>query len=301
MTTNKKYKAKKMSSHIKRNEFFDVATKTLTYVVYDELSRDAVIIDPVLDLDPHAWRISTTSVEQVQGFISEQSLRVRFILDTHAHADHLTGMDALRNAYSAPTAIGAQITQIQVFFATAYNTPAVLTDGSQWDTLLEDGEMLQAGDLPIKAIATPGHTPACMSYLIGDTVFTGDTLFMPDYGTGRCDFPGGSATALYNSVARKLYSLPDSTEVCVGHDYQPNNRSLEFRTTIGESKKKNIQLSASTSETDFVSMREKRDATLSAPRLILPSLQVNINAGRLPEPESNGRSYLKMPLNLLGD
>jgi glyoxylase-like metal-dependent hydrolase (beta-lactamase superfamily II) len=280
--------------------FFDPQTYTLTYVVYDEQSRDAVIIEPVLDFDPLAWRTSTKSADELRQFVSEKSLNVRYILDTHAHADHLSGMDVLREAYGAPTAIGERITVVQETFAAAYNLKDFPTDGRQWDTLLTDGQKLAAGTIEIEALHTPGHTPACMSYKIGDAVYVGDALFMPDYGTGRCDFPAGSAADLYNSVANKLYKLPDATRVFVGHDYQPNGRELAFETTIGASKESNIRLRAGTRETDFVTARQERDRDLAPPNLILQSLQVNIDAGKLPTEEDNGRRYFKIPINLLG-
>lgn len=280
--------------------FFDPQTYTLTYVVHDPATKDAVVIDPVLDLDPLAWRTSTRSADAVRQYVSDKGLNVTYILDTHAHADHLSGMEVLREAYGAPTAIGKDITIVQDTFAQAYNLKDFPADGRQWDTLLSDGATLSAGSVEVKALHTPGHTPACMTYKIGDAVFTGDALFMPDYGTGRCDFPAGSATDLYASITKKLYTLPDSTRVFVGHDYQPGGRELAYETTIGASKEGNIRLSAATAESDFVARREARDRELSAPKLILQSLQVNIDAGRLPEPEDNGRRYFKIPMNLLG-
>ena len=279
---------------------FDPNTYTLTYVVFDPDSRDAVVIDPVMDLDPLAWRVSTTTTDQVRAFVAEKSLRVRYVLETHAHADHLSGMQPLREAFGAPTAIGENITVVQSLFAKAFHMPGLATDGSQWDELLVDGQRLSAGTINIDVIHTPGHTPACVSYRIGDAVYTGDALFMPDYGTGRCDFPNGSASDLYDSVAGKLYKLPDATAVFVGHDYLPNGRPLAYETTIGQSKEANVRLRATTSKTEFVSAREERDRQLPPPKLILPSLQVNIAAGQLPEPEANGRRYFKIPINFLG-
>jgi len=280
--------------------FFDRNTFTLTYVVFDPASRDAVVIDPVLDFNTLTWRTSQESAKQVQEFVREKSLNVRWVLDTHAHADHLTGMEVLKEAFGAPTAIGNKITAVQSTFAKLYNFDNVKTDGSQWDELLADGQTLKAGTLEVKAIHTPGHTPACATYQIGDSLYTGDALFMPDFGTGRCDFPNGSAEDLYNSVHSKLYALPDSTKVFVGHDYQPGGREVRWETTIGASKEQNIQLRASTSKEQFVKFRTERDATLEPPKLILESLQVNIDAGRLPAPEANGQRYFKMPINFLG-
>ncbi|WP_428265819.1 MBL fold metallo-hydrolase [Haliangium sp.] len=280
--------------------FFDEPTFTLTYVVYDPESRDAVVIDPVLDFDPLTWRTSTASAEAVIEFVRAHQLDVKWILDTHAHADHLTGMDALKHRLEAPTAIGERITLVQETFKQIYHLGDVPTDGRQFDALLGDGEVLPAGSFAVKALHTPGHTPACMSYLIGDMVFTGDALFMPDYGTGRCDFPRGDAEALYDSVTTKLYTLPAPTRVFVGHDYLPGGRELAYETTIGDSLEHNVQLRAGTTKADFVAFRHTRDSSLAPPKLILQSLQVNIVAGRLPSPEDNGVSYFKIPINFLG-
>lgn len=280
--------------------FFDKSTWTLTYVAWDPATGDAVVIDPVLDFDPATWGLSTRSVDEVAALVAERSLTVRWVLDTHAHADHLTGMEVLRERYGAPTAIGARITEVQEFFKGVYDVPALRTDGSQWTKLLSDHEVLDAGSLKVEVIATPGHTPACSSYKIGDAVFTGDALFMPDYGTGRCDFPKGSAEQLYDSITKRLYTLDPATRVLTGHDYLPGGRELRYETTIGESMERNVQLRAGTSRSDFVAFRKGRDATLAPPRLILESLQVNVDAGRLPAPEANGRRYLKMPLDFLG-
>ena len=281
--------------------FFDADTSTLTYVAYDPESRDAVVIDPVLDLDTRTYRVHTASVDEVTEFVASEGLSVHWILDTHAHADHLTGMDVLEQRLGAKTAIGEHITAVQGFFAPVFELGEDFpVDGRQWDHLLRDGETLEAGSLRVEVIHTPGHTPACVTLKIGDAIFTGDAMFMPDSGTGRCDFPRGSATDLYESIAHKLYALPDATRVFVGHDYQPGGRALRYETTIGEQKRTNKQLVASTSEADFVSMREARDATLSAPRLILQSLQVNVDAGRLPDAGASGRPHLKIPLNFLG-
>jgi glyoxylase-like metal-dependent hydrolase (beta-lactamase superfamily II) len=280
--------------------FFDEPTSTLTYVAYDPVSRDAVVIDPLLDFDPLTWRTSTTSLGHVVDFVREHELRVHWILDTHAHADHLSGMDALQRALGAPTAIGARITVVQETCKEIYDLPELPADGRQFDRLLEDGDVLQAGALAVRALHTPGHTPACMSYLLRDAVFTGDALFMPDYGTGRADFPRGDAATLYDSILHKLYTLPDDTRVFVGHDYLPGGRPLEYETTIRESRERNIQLRQGTTKADFIAFRRQRDATLTPPRLILQSLQVNIDAGRLPAPAANGMRYLKLPLDFLG-
>lgn len=279
-------------------EFFDKATWTLTYVVYDADSKDAVIIDPVWDYDPAASKMSTASADAVLAFVQDHKLKVHYILETHAHADHVSGSQILKKHIpGSKVGIGAKITDVQKVFKNVFNLDKDFpTDGSQFDLLLEEGKTLQAGTLKIETLYTPGHTPACASYVIEENVFTGDALFMPDYGTGRCDFPAGSADALYTSVHEKLYTLPDHYKVFVGHDYLPNGRDLQFQTTIGEEKEKNVQLAASTSREQFVEFRNTRDKKLAAPRLLLPSVQVNIDAGHLPKAEDNGTRYLKVPL-----
>jgi glyoxylase-like metal-dependent hydrolase (beta-lactamase superfamily II) len=278
---------------------YDPATFTLTYVVYDPTSRDAVVVDPVLDYDPLSSATSTASLQRLDAFLKKEALRVHYVLETHAHADHLSGSQWLKRRYDAKVGISARITEVQGVFKDVFDLgPAFAVDGSQFDRLFQDGEKIRAGTLEIDVIATPGHTPACVSYKIGDAVFTGDALFIEDYGTGRCDFPKGSADALYTSVHDRLYALPDATRVFVGHDYQPNGRAVRAETTIGKSKESNIQLRTGTTRGEFVTMREARDATLSAPRLLYPSVQVNVNAGRLPRPHDNGRRYLAVPLDL---
>lgn len=279
--------------------FFDKDTFTLTYVVYDENSKDAVIIDPVLDYDPGASKISYHSIQEVLEFINSKTLKVHYILETHAHADHLTGAAELKKRIPhVKVGIGKNITKVQELFSNAFNFKDFSADGSQFDILLDENEPLKAGTIEIKTIFTPGHTPACSSYLIGDMVFTGDSLFMPDSGTGRCDFPAGSSKDLYHSVHEKLYSLPDQTRVLTGHDYQPNGRPLKYESTIEECKKFNIQLKSSTTEAEFIEFRTKRDSVLPAPRLLLPSIQVNIDAGNLPQEEDNGTKYLKIPVRI---
>lgn len=278
---------------------YDPATFTLTYVVYDPDSRDAVVVDPVLDYDPLSSATSTASLQRLDAFLKKEGLRVHYVLETHAHADHLSGSQWLKRRYDAKVGIGARITEVQGVFKDVFDLgPAFAVDGSQFDRLFQDGDKIRAGTLEIDVIATPGHTPACVSYKVGDAVFTGDALFIEDYGTGRCDFPKGSADALYTSVHDRLYALPDATRVFVGHDYQPNGRAMRAETTIGKSKEANIQLRAGTTRREFVTMREARDATLSAPRLLYPSVQVNVNAGRLPRPHENGRRYLTVPIDL---
>lgn len=279
--------------------FFDAATFTLTFVVFDSESKDAVIIDPVLDYDPQGSTISYEQTRNLVDFIDKKNLRIHYILETHAHADHLSSSQILKKHYPmAKVAIHENIKDVQQVFKNVFNFPSDFkTDGSQFDYLLKNDEAIDAGKLKIKVLHTPGHTPACASFLIADNLFTGDALFMPDYGTGRCDFPSGSAQSLFESV-QKIYKLPDSTKIFVGHDYQPNGRALEFQTTIGEEKRSNIQLNQKTEQEDFVQFRNRRDNTLKAPRLLLPSIQVNINAGQLPKVEENGKSYLKIPLNI---
>ncbi len=278
--------------------FYDPRTYTLTYVVWDADTRDAVVIDPVLDYDPNGSKTWTESVDQVTAFIREHDLSLRYVLETHAHADHLTASQLLRKRFDAKVVIGERITAVQETFKPIFDFGGEFaTDGSQFDALLKDGETLEAGALKIEAIATPGHTPACLTYKVGDAIFTGDALFMDDYGTGRCDFPKGSADDLYQSVKR-LYALPDETRVFVGHDYQPGGREVRWQTSIGKSKANNPQLRAETGKDEFVKMRQERDATLAAPRLLLQSVQVNVNAGRLPKPRANGQRYLSIPLNL---
>jgi len=278
--------------------FFDPATWTLTYLVYDNDTKDAVVIDPVLDFDAKAVDVTDTSVHQVAAKVEELGLHVHYIIDTHAHADHMSGQDALKALVGGKTAIGEQISAVQDVFKGIFNFgDDFATDGSQWDELVSDGVPMKAGSLTIEPIHSPGHTPACFAFKIRDAVFTGDVLFMPDFGTGRCDFPGGSAEDLYDSVQR-VYALPDATRVFVGHDYQPGGRELKFETTVGESKVSNKHLKATDSKEDFVTFRTERDATLRPPALIFQSLQVNAQAGVLPDPDTNGLRYLKMPMGV---
>lgn len=283
---------------MKIEALFDPATYTLTYVVWDPDSRQAVIIDPVLDYDPLGSQTRTEALDRLLAFVAAEKLHVPWVLETHAHADHLTAAPALREKLGAKVAIGGAIVKVQSVFKDVFALPDDFPiDGRQFDRLLEDGDVLEVGALRIEVLHTPGHTPACVSYKIEDAVFTGDALFMEDYGTGRCDFPSGSATMLYRSVHERLYALPDETRVFVGHDYQPNGRPLRYQTTIGASKAENVQLRASTTEAEFVRFRETRDQTLNPPRLLYPSVQVNIDGGRLPEPDERGRRFLRIPLN----
>lgn len=279
--------------------FYDQRTHTMTYVVYDPASYDAVVIDPVLDYDPIGSKTWTESVEVVINFIKQQGLNLRYVLESHAHADHLSGAQLLKAAFpEAISAISQQITIVQQTFKKVFDLPSDFpTDGSQFDRLVDDNEFIEAGSISIKVIATPGHTPACVSYQIEDAVFTGDTIFMPDMGTGRCDFPAGSAEGLYDSITSKLYMLADETRVFVGHDYQPGGRELAFETTIAEQKQSNIQLSEDTTKEDFIRFRSQRDATLAAPKLLYQSVQINIDAGAMPGSNGACQRYLKIPIN----
>lgn len=282
---------------IKIQHFFDSTTSTLTYVVHDPKTLDAVIIDPVWDFDPSSGKLSTKSMDTVISYLKENNLHPHFILETHAHADHLSSSQLFKKFFpEVRIAIGEKITEVQRTFKTILNLENIDTAGKAFDILLKEGQTLEAGSLSFKVLFTPGHTPACASYLIEDALFTGDALFMPDSGTGRCDFPSGSAENLYNSITQKIYSLPDNTRIFVCHDYQPEGRPVKFETTVKEQKDSNIQLRAQTTKNEYVEFRTKRDATLCTPKLLYPSIQVNISAGHLPEPEKNGTSYLKLPL-----
>ncbi|PRQ02559.1 Beta-lactamase hydrolase-like protein [Enhygromyxa salina] len=279
--------------------FYDDATSTLTYVVSDPASRDAVVIDPVLDYDPAASRVSYESVDRVSAYLREHQLNLRLILETHAHADHLSGSRELKQRFGAArTGVGAKITMVQEVFKEVFDLPKDFpTDGRQFDRLFEDREQVEAGSLRFEVIFTPGHTPACVCYLFGDALFTGDTMFMPDMGTGRCDFPAGSAGDLYDSITSRIYTLPDDTRIFVGHDYQPGGRALAYETSVGEQKRTNKQLPADRSRAEFVEFRTTRDAGLSTPRLLFQSVQVNVDAGALPDPAANETRYLKIPIN----
>ena len=278
--------------------FFDEPSCTWTYLVWDPNRLSAAVIDPVLDFDEKSGTTATDSAERLLAAIEERRLRVEWILETHAHADHLSAGHWLRQRLpGARLAIGEGIRQVQKTFRPIFNLGAHFpVDGSQFDHLFADGERFALGDLEAEVIATPGHTNDSVSYRIGDAVFVGDTLFMPDGGSARCDFPGGSAARLYASVQR-LFALPDTTRLFVCHDYSPGGRAPACETTVGAQRAANIHLGGSRSEADFVRMREARDATLPMPRLILPSVQINIRAGALPEPEDNGVRYLKLPID----
>jgi len=281
---------------VKIRHFHDERTATLSYAVVDEPSRTALVIDPVADFDPRNARISHGSCEAMARWIDERGLAVPLVIDTHAHADHLSGMPFFRERYGARGGIGRDITRVQETFRDVYGLEGGLPcDGRQWDLLVDDGDSLEVGGLRVEALHSPGHTPACMSYRVGDALFVGDVLFMPDYGTARCDFPGGSAATLYDSIQR-LYALPDSLRVHTGHDYRPRGRELRFAATIGEEKRSNLQLSAQTPKADFVAFRERRDAALPLPDLMLAVLQMNVRAGAAPPPEPDGARYLRIPL-----
>jgi len=283
---------------VKIQHFFDEETGTLSYVVHD--GRTGVVIDPVQNYDPRSGRTSWRSYEAVTTYAAGQGISLRYAIDTHVHADHMTGLQFFREHHGAQTVTGAGIGVIQKSFRELYHLGADFpVDSSQFDRLLNEGQVLNAGELQIEAIYTPGHTPAHMSWRVGDVVFLGDTLFMPDYGTARCDFPGGSAAELFDS-AQRIYALPDDTQLFVCHDYQPGSRPLRFQTTVQEQKSGNVQLNAGTAKEAFVAFREQRDRGLSLPALLLPAMQVNIRAGRLPEAETNDIAYLKIPLNRLG-
>ena len=277
--------------------FFHEPTYTVSYLVWDPASKRATIIDSVLDFDQKSGRTGAQSAEALLAAVREEGLTVDWLLETHAHADHISGAPYLKQALGAPIVIGDHIKDVQKVFKGVFNLDYVTADGRPFDKLVSDGETLKLGELDIKVMHTPGHTPACVSYLIGDAVFVGDTMFMPDYGTARADFPGGDARTLYRSI-QKLLSLPDATRVFLCHDYKaPGRDYYAWETTIGEERAKNPHLKLS--EDEFVAMREARDKTLGMPVLILPSIQVNIQAGELPPPEENGVRYLKLPIDAL--
>ena len=279
--------------------FFDKATWTVTYVVHNGPGSACAIIDSVLDYDPKSGRTRTTSADQVIEFVKNHQLSVEWILETHAHADHLSAAPYLKKHLGGQIAIGEQITRVQKVFKGIFNLePQFKLDGSQFDRLLADGQSLAVGSLTGTVMAVPGHTPACVAYHFGDAVFVGDTLFMPDVGTARCDFPGGDAKTLYAST-RKILGLPPQTRLFMCHDYPPNGRPIAFETTVAEQRAKNIHVHDGISEAQFVEMRTRRDATLEMPVLILPAVQINIRAGEMPPKESNSTAYVKIPINAL--
>jgi len=281
--------------------FFDEATFTVSYVVSDPSSQVCAIIDSVLDYNSASGRTSTASAEAMIAYVRKDGLQLAWQLETHAHADHLSASVHLKAQLGGRVAIGEQIVKTQRTFGKIFNIgPELARDGSQFDTLFSDGQAFPLGGLETLTLHVPGHTPACMAYVVGDAVFVGDTLFMPDYGTARCDFPGGSSVDLYRSI-RRLLSLPDETRVFLCHDYKAKGRdAYVWETTVAAQRKDNIHIHDGVSEAEFVAMRDARDAELDVPRLVLPAVQVNIRAGHLPEPESNGTRYLKIPLDTLG-
>jgi glyoxylase-like metal-dependent hydrolase (beta-lactamase superfamily II) len=277
--------------------FFDEATNSVSYVVADPETKAAVIIDAVLDFDAASGKVSTHSAEKILTAANEHGVRIEWILETHAHADHLSAAAWLKERTRATVAIGAGINEVQQAFGPMFEGNGA-SDPTCFDRLLADGEVISLGSLSIEVIATPGHTPACVSYRIGDAVFVGDTMFMPDYGTARCDFPGGDARQLYRSI-HKVLSLPRETRLFMCHDYKaPGRDRFAWETTVGEELDHNIHIGGGVSEDAFVAMREARDVTLCAPKLLYAAIQVNIRGGRLPNPEANGRTYLKIPVSL---
>lgn len=278
--------------------FFDVATSTASFLVWDPKTRDAAVIDTVLDFDPATGRLSTASVDHMLARADALGLSVVWALETHAHADHLSAADHVRRKTGARIGIGSRITEVQSKFRVMFGAPESETEASVFDALFEDGQVFWLGEVQVRVMHTPGHTPACVTYVIGDAAFVGDTLFMPDYGTARADFPGGDAATLYRSI-RNILALPPETRIFVGHDYLPEGRTTPaWETTVAEQRRTNVHARDGVSEEDFVKLRTARDRTLAAPKLILPSLQVNIRGGALPKAEPDGRIYLKTPVTI---
>lgn len=283
--------------------FYDAQTSTVSYIVLDRETGQCALIDSVLDFDPKSGRTGTSGADRLLARVRELGASVQWLLETHVHADHLSAAACLQDQAGGRIGIGRHITKVQSVFAELFNAgPDFARDGSQFDHLFDDGETFRIGSLDASVMHTPGHTPACVTYLVSDgedtAAFVGDTIFMPDYGTARCDFPGGDARDLYRSI-NKVLSLPAQTRLYMCHDYRPNGREVKYETTVAEEREKNIHVRDGISEEEFVTMRTRRDATLDMPALILPSVQVNMRAGHLPEPEDNGRRYLKIPLDAL--
>lgn len=276
--------------------FFEENTSTFSYVLSDPVNRKAAVIDPVMTFDPAAGRTSTAVLDEILSYLDEQQLKVEWILETHAHADHMSGAPYLHEKTGAPIAIGEGIRKVQAHFKTFFNLQNFKPDGHQFDRLLAEGDEIEIGAIRLRAMATPGHTSDSMTYVSEDVAFVGDTMFMPDVGTARCDFPGGDAGVLYDSI-QKILSLPDQTRLHLCHDYPPQGRDVSCCCTVAEQRAHNIHVGGGTSREKFRDLREARDANLEAPRLILPSLQVNIRAGHLPGAEDNGIVYLKIPVN----
>lgn len=285
-----------MSAQANIQAFFDEPTNTVSYLVWDHDGGTGVVIDPVLDFDPASGSVSIDSVEAILKAVEEKNLTIAYALETHAHADHLSGAPYIKAKTGARIGIGEHIKDVQRIFRPVFNAEDLKTDGSDFDALFAEGDTFSAGDLTFEVIHTPGHTPACVSYKVGDDVFVGDTIFMPDFGTARADFPGGDARTLFRSI-QKLLALPPETRLHLCHDYKASGRD-EYRwdTTVAEEKARNVHVHDGVKEDQFVEMRNKRDATLSAPRLLLPSIQTNIRAGNLPPAEDNGVTYLKIPV-----
>ncbi len=278
--------------------FFDPRTSSIQYVVADPETKRCAIIDPVLDFDERSGCTATRNADRLLEFVRQQGLIVEWILDTHPHADHFSAAPYLKEKTGAPSAIGEHVIDVQALWKSIYNWQDLKTDGSQWDRLFADGETFKVGNVPAQVMFSPGHTLASISYVIGDAAFVHDTLFMPDSGTARADFPGGSARALWKSI-QAILALPDGTRLFTGHDYQPGGRKPLWESTVAEQKASNTHISKCKTEDEFVALREARDKTLPMPKLILAALQININGGRLPEPEPNGRRYLKIPMDAL--
>ena len=280
--------------------FFDDATNTISYVIRDPDGHAAAIVDSVLDFDYASGRTDTASADKIIDFVEANDLRIEWILETHVHADHLSAAPYLQERLGGKIGIGKNITMVQDTFGKVFNEgTAFQRDGSQFDALWDEGDSFHIGQMRADVLFTPGHTPACMTYVVADAAFVGDTLFMPDFGTARCDFPGGSAETLFNSV-QTILSLPDETRIFVGHDYKaPGRDEYAWESTVGEQKAKNVHVGGGTTQKDFVEMRETRDATLAMPKLIVPSLQVNMRAGNMPEPDEEGDVFLKVPVNKL--
>jgi len=288
-----------MSNHPIVTTFFDPPTNTFSYVVQDPGSNACAVIDSVLDFDYASGHIAYDSADKIIAFVKEHDLKVEWLLETHVHADHLSAAPYIQDAVGGKIAIGSNIRIVQDTFGKVFNEGTEFQrDGSQFDRLFEDGDTFSIGKLEAHVLHTPGHTPACMTYVIGDAAFVGDTLFMPDSGSARADFPGGDARTLYRSM-KKVLALPPETRLFMCHDYGPNGRDILNETTVAEQRAHNIHVRDGISEDEFVAMRTARDATLDMPKLIIPSLQVNMKAGELPKPEADGRRYLKVPLNQL--
>jgi glyoxylase-like metal-dependent hydrolase (beta-lactamase superfamily II) len=293
------YEGKNTMNKLNIQPFFDENTQTVTYVVTDKATCSTAVIDPVLDFDPTSGKLSSVGADKVISYLDDNNLRLEWILETHAHADHITAANYIKAKRGGQIGIGEHIKRVQSIFKKTFNFGDEFPcDGSQFDFLFEDGEIITLGHLNFHVLHTPGHTPACVSYLIEDVAFVGDTIFMPDFGTARADFPNGNAKTLYYSI-QKILSLPEQTRIFVGHDYKsPTRNYYEWETTVLQEKRNNIHVKLGTTESEFVKLRESRDAKLPVPRLLLPSIQLNIRAGHLPIEEANGTAYLKLPLTV---